>query len=61
MDIYAKYNGAGWLPEIPARDLTRAEWDALTDERKDAVLACGSYEVIQTKVKNAPTDGPKES
>lgn len=55
MDDYLIYNGKGWLPGIPARNLTRAEFDALDKDQRASVMACGSYDVVsQSKKKNAP-------
>lgn len=50
------------LPDIPARDLSRDEFDGLSEDQRAAVLACGAYEVVKsTKQKDAPvTDGSKE-
>lgn len=45
-----KYVGNGdYLFGVPARDLTKDEFDALNDEQKDAVKKSGVYEKGGTK------------
>lgn len=40
-------DGAFW-PGIPARDLTREEWDALEPEHREQILAHKLYEEVGT-------------
>ena len=48
MDIYAKYVGKGsFLFGLPARDITKDEFDGLSDDLKTALAGSGLYEVVQ--------------
>ena len=52
MKVYAKYLGEGnFVPGVPARDLSRDEWDALTDEQRAACRGLYSTQRTQTKTK----------
>lgn len=43
---YMRYIGAGeFVQGVPARDLTRVEWDALDTDTQALVLALGLYEL----------------
>jgi hypothetical protein len=42
-----KYIGTGFLPDIPARDLSDDEFNALTKEQQAAVLSSGLYQAAQ--------------
>lgn len=64
--IYAKYLGTGeGIPDIPARNLTKEEYDALSEENKAALLTSGLYELagktgkkaqVVSDAKSAPTE-----
>ncbi len=48
--IYAEFKGgANYLPGIPARDLSKADWDALSKEDQEASIALGIHEVSSKK------------
>lgn len=54
MKIKAKYLGGGEFHHgIPARDLTKADWERLTAEQRAIVAASPLYEVAETKAKKA--------
>jgi len=40
-----RFRGGGFLLGVPARDLTAAEWAALTDEQRSAAGWSGLYEL----------------
>ena len=45
-DIYATYIGDGaFVNGVPARDLTKAEWDELTAEQRKAAVDLKLYRV----------------
>lgn len=47
-DIFARYVGDGrFIFGVPARDLSRPDFDALTDDQKANVLASGLYELTE--------------
>lgn len=53
-----KYVGNGnWIAGVPARDLSRAEFEALDGDLQEAVKKCGLYELVKTK----PAKGGEES
>ena len=43
-----EYIGPGYISGIPARDLTAAEFKALTAAQQEIVKTCGLYEVKKT-------------
>lgn len=54
-DIHARYtaDGGGFIPGVPARDLTRDEWLALDKETRDLCRSTGLYALV------AKADAPK--
>jgi len=55
-NVYVEYTGPGYVQGVPARDLTREDWDALTDEQKKAAVnSSGVYKFIKA-VKPKETD-----
>lgn len=51
MDIYLKYIGQAWIPDIPARDLTREEVEMFGGE--EFLLETGLY--VKASEKPAPS------
>ena len=44
--IYARYVGGGdFVPGVPMRDMTLAEWEAVSEELRALVLALGLYQI----------------
>ena len=54
--IALTYNGGGFLPDVPARDLTETEVEKLGGPER--LIASGLYEVVpkKTKPKSRKTD-----
>lgn len=50
-DTILKKVGDGYLPGVPARDLTQNDWDNLAPTDQQAALACGLYEAVGGKKK----------
>lgn len=60
--MMARYVGGGaWLHGIPARDLTAEEWEALSQEQRDAATARGLYVVEETAEPEATADEPADN
>ena len=47
-----KYLGGGFIVGIPARDISKAEFDAMSKAVQDVVKDCGLYKLIKTAAKN---------
>jgi hypothetical protein len=60
--IRYRYTGDGttYVEGVPARDLTRAEWNALTAEQKKAVRSSGLYERAAGRQDDEPDEGAEE-
>lgn len=56
----AIYKGGGFLTGIPARDLSAAEWEALTDGQQQAAIDSNLYEILPDK-KQKPAKKGSES
>jgi len=56
----AVYKGGGFLTGIPARDLSSAEWEALTDAQQQAAIDSNLYEILPDK-KRKPAQKGSES
>lgn len=45
--VYASYVGDGnYVPGVPARDMTKAEWEALPEEKADKALASKTHKIV---------------
>ena len=40
-----KYIGTGWLVGIPARDISKEEFESMDKEKQALVKSCGLYEL----------------
>ena len=49
--IYAKYIGKDiyFVAGVPACDLTKAEWEALTEDQRKLALASGTHQLTNAK------------
>jgi hypothetical protein len=47
-----KYLGGGFIVGIPARDISKTEFDALNKTVQDVIKDCGLYKLIKTAAKN---------
>ena len=45
--IYAKYIGGGFIPGIPAEDLTRDAFEALTPELQKVIRQSKLYQIVK--------------
>lgn len=54
------YKGGGFLTGIPARDLSSAEWAALSDAQQRAALDSNLYEIVPEKKKPAKKGSKSE-
>ena len=45
-EIYLKYVGSSFYIGIPARDITRAEFEAMSKEQQDLLLASSHYQIV---------------
>ena len=49
MPKHARYTGEGYVFGVPARDMTKSEWDALSKERRDVALKTGTHKILSAK------------
>ena len=60
MNVHAEFmGGSNYLPGIPARDMTKAEWDALSEEDQVNSISLGIHKLSVHKDRGKTiTDGP---
>lgn len=60
-----KHVGPGWFPGVPKRDLTQADFDALSPRRQREVEASAAYEAVKSPTKSVepakPADAPAKT
>lgn len=56
--IYARYVGDGFVNGVPTRNLTRAEWDGLSNEQR---AACAKLYQIENESFSPKRETTKES
>lgn len=49
-----------WVPGVPARNLSAAEWGALDPRLKQQCLASGLYEYVVNRATDAPAEPAPE-
>jgi hypothetical protein len=59
MNVIWIYLGPGFIPGVPARDLTREDWELLEDSLKEAVRVSGLYREVQVKPQEDRMARPK--
>jgi hypothetical protein len=50
--IYAEYIGLGnYLPGVPMKDMTKAEWEAVNQKDREMAVTLGLYRIADRKPK----------
>ncbi len=56
---YVGKAGAGFIPGVPARDLTQDDWKGLTAPQKKDVDGLGLYRKVEAEADDKPKAAPK--
>lgn len=51
MSLYAIYTKQGYLAGVPAKDMTKSEWEALPKELQDKALKAGTHKIVSARKK----------
>jgi len=60
MMIKAQYIGPGYYAGIPARDLSRADWQKLTKDQQQTVADSNIYKIMPSSTRKAAKSGAEK-